>query len=620
MATREEVQSNASLHSLPSRTKSSLSRVENGDADENESVMRDMLEAGIIDEREFAFMRGQASTKDGGMGDSLDIDHDDLLQQADVLEDEELMGTVGFDLNTLPAEGLAETVDPTTFSLSDSALNFPEKKPFVVPTVNQEAYLPHAEAEEVDTGAMEAEVEEDGEELHVIKPKTGARHLPPPPRSTLVEEVQQEEAGEEEGDMDEQYYSGGESESSGERGAYSYQHELAKPRFSVGKQKVTIAEAALFGLVDKAGNLRLSSRSASPTRGAKEMRERAERLSVPRTVAPAKGSNQGNGGGLEYDGDDDEQRNMTFQPRRSPEAIAAMKNKRCGYDFMDRLNNRGNFLDRVTPDVGSKKKKLSQSQYDALKQDYDAKLDKLQCPKCHRAQTFDEHCENRRVCTSCKAKFEKLNVTSGLRFLRELKEKEARRVEKLKQVEREMYGADGKSTVINKVAGPDSDRKKSKEKETVSLPRIRPTSSPPERSNPAPRPSSSHAPQSVMPSAIPGAGDMAPRPPSAATKRTTQRLPAERPASMPSHSGVNSQAMAVEKMVSLSNQQSAQVSRALEGFAQYPHIGVTVDGAPSLPTAGKQSSAPPTSSRAKPPPAVPASSALEMKTRRLVGL
>mmetsp|Transcript_45085 Transcript_45085/g.141207 ORF Transcript_45085/g.141207 Transcript_45085/m.141207 type:complete len:176 (+) Transcript_45085:1349-1876(+) len=41
------------------------------------------------------------------------------------------------------------------------------------------------------------------------------------------------------------------------------------------------------------------------------------------------------------------ERECTFQPRKDPRAIRAMKNPKCGYDFMDRLKNREELIVRL---------------------------------------------------------------------------------------------------------------------------------------------------------------------------------------------------------------------------------------------------------------------------------
>ncbi|RYH14014.1 hypothetical protein EON65_34320 [archaeon] len=218
------------------------------------------------------------------------------------------------------------------------------------------------------------------------------------------------------------------------RSGLPYQHEVAMPKFFVGSKKLSISEAQLFGLLDKVGNLQI--RSASPNGDPRRMRKHVEKLSAPRSP-------------VLYELNDEEERNLTFQPKRSAEALAAMKNKRCGYDFMDRLSSRGDFLDRIAPDP-AKTKKLPKSEMDALQADYEARIDKLQCPRCLRPQSFDEFFEKRRTCTLCSVKFEKLRVTSGAGFLRKMQQQEQQRLDRLKEVEKGMYGNQTQLTVVKK--------------------------------------------------------------------------------------------------------------------------------------------------------------------------
>jgi hypothetical protein len=221
-----------------------------------------------------------------------------------------------------------------------------------------------------------------------------------------------------------------------------YQHELNKPRFTAGKKQLSIAEAKLFGLLNEKGelvDLKPTSQSGKNDFAAKKY------LYEMATPKAASSSNDDNGYGKEADKED-----CTFAPKRSDEALKAMKNPRCGYDFMERINNRGSFLDRVnnlsssssgrkggTIDGG---KPLSKTEYETMKQDYDSLLTKLQCPTCLKCQTFDEFLNKKRICTLCHVKFEKLNISSGLSFTKKNKEYEKKRLEKLAEIDKEMYG------------------------------------------------------------------------------------------------------------------------------------------------------------------------------------
>lgn len=116
---------------------------------------------------------------------------------------------------------------------------------------------------------------------------------------------------------------------------------------------------------------------------------------------------------------------------------------RCGYDFVSRLEEQGDFLQRydTAPEKGSKAyKKL----IEAEKADYEAKLDKLACPKCRKTQTFDEYYEKIRSCRACKEKFTQLNVSNTAAFEAKMKKEEEKRLARAKAVEDAMYGNLGK--------------------------------------------------------------------------------------------------------------------------------------------------------------------------------
>jgi hypothetical protein len=218
-----------------------------------------------------------------------------------------------------------------------------------------------------------------------------------------------------------------------------YQHEVSKPRFTAGRKQLSIAEAKLFGLLNEKGeliDLKSTSQSMKNDFATKKyLYEMATPKNVPSNAVD--GSNEG----------DNEE--CTFAPKRSNEALKAMKNPRCGYDFMDRINNRGSFLDRVNHLASSSSgrkgamdggKPLSKTEYETMKQDYDSLLTKLQCPTCLKCQTFDEFLNKKRICTLCHVKFEKLNISSGLSFTKKNKEYEKKRLEKLAEIDKEMYG------------------------------------------------------------------------------------------------------------------------------------------------------------------------------------
>lgn len=71
------------------------------------------------------------------------------------------------------------------------------------------------------------------------------------------------------------------------------------------------------------------------------------------------------------------------------------------------------FVCVLSTDAAQSKGKLSKWEFEALKNDYEARHDKLMCPNCRKPQSFDEFFEKKRNCSQCQKKFEKLNVTSG---------------------------------------------------------------------------------------------------------------------------------------------------------------------------------------------------------------
>lgn len=437
MATREEVFRSASAQSLHSSLHASTFK-SSDDLDDDEVMMRDLHDAGILNDEELALMQGTGSlnmdslldkpkesvltSRKEGMereGEGLGDGDDDLMANADIVGDDELM---------MNADIVGDLAEVTDLSMSDSALRIPLKPPPVRWAGQQEMMTTSANDEE--ELVVDEDEHEEEEELHIIKTsdekERWADDLQVLDDDDLDLTALLQRQGEEE-----------EEENKREIESHAYQHESSKPRYHVGKQTLSVAEALLFGLLDEGGNLKLRSRS--PSHRAANAINHTHRLAKPRKA-------------LILERNEEEEENLTFRPRRSAAAIAAMKNKRCGYDFMDRLNNRGDFLDRITPDIG-KKQKLPESEYDALKQDYDVKLDKLQCPQCLKPQSFDEHLENRRFCSACNCKFEKINVTNGANFLKKVKQKELERVERLRTVEMEMYGTATPSTVVNKLDG-----------------------------------------------------------------------------------------------------------------------------------------------------------------------
>lgn len=87
--------------------------------------------------------------------------------------------------------------------------------------------------------------------------------------------------------------------------------------------------------------------------------------------------------------------------------------------------------------LGGTKKALLAAQ----EKDYEAKLDKLQCPQCKKYQSFSEYLERRRFCGACKERYVKLHVSKGKSWEAKQQENERRRQERLAKIEKAAYAA-----------------------------------------------------------------------------------------------------------------------------------------------------------------------------------
>lgn len=212
-----------------------------------------------------------------------------------------------------------------------------------------------------------------------------------------------------------------------------YQPEIAKPMHKAGGTTISFAQAKLFGLLDENGQIKTNKLKASSISDVTKSLEsnaksRVFGMSQPRAPPPPPKKQPGEG---------------TFT--RTKAAIAAMKNGDCGYDFIERLAEKGKFLDNLAAQEKSKKDKNKEKEH--LKADYEAKLDKLACPKCKKVQSFDEYFEKKRMCTRCKERFRQVNVSSGGSMLKRMEEQAKKKAETLKKLEDSVYGNDGKPNI-----------------------------------------------------------------------------------------------------------------------------------------------------------------------------
>jgi hypothetical protein len=93
----------------------------------------------------------------------------------------------------------------------------------------------------------------------------------------------------------------------------------------------------------------------------------------------------------------------------------------------------------VQRNVESSSGGTSKALLNAQEEDYNARLDKLQCPKCRKHQSFDEFLSMKRLCGMCQERFVKLNVSKGQAWEAKQEQNERRRRERLSKIEAEAY-------------------------------------------------------------------------------------------------------------------------------------------------------------------------------------
>lgn len=210
-----------------------------------------------------------------------------------------------------------------------------------------------------------------------------------------------------------------------------YQSILAKPVASAGNIDIGVGKARLYGLLDKDGNVNLPAvqESSANLLNKKSAISKVNSMSKAIEIPIDKLR-------LNYE----EEKELTFKPNKSSAALKAMQNPRCGYEFVNKSNDdKSNSLERLT--VSNSSQGLSKSALEALENDYNAKIDKLACPKCQKAQSFSEFYEKKRFCSQCTdSRFRKLNVSNIHSFHKQVGSFESKRIEKLKTIEEEMYG------------------------------------------------------------------------------------------------------------------------------------------------------------------------------------
>lgn len=135
--------------------------------------------------------------------------------------------------------------------------------------------------------------------------------------------------------------------------------------------------------------------------------------------------------------EDNNKKECTFKPVRSEEADKAMKNPRCGYDFVTKLGERGDFLERAFKK--NEKSKADKAKLDKEKEDYEARHDTLQCPQCKKHQSFDEYIKRSRYCNQCKERFVQLNLSDRVKFDKKQKERLERKLNDEEELRKQLY-------------------------------------------------------------------------------------------------------------------------------------------------------------------------------------
>lgn len=201
-----------------------------------------------------------------------------------------------------------------------------------------------------------------------------------------------------------------------------YQTNMTRPAVQYGHTKLTYGEAKLYGLLDENGNIKIKCNNDSFKRS-------REAVLHSRAMAERKEPTK-----LDVS---EEEKELTFKPMRSKEANKAMHSRGCGYDFVNRLGEGGDFLQRAF--AKGEKGKAEKRLQEAMKEDYEARLDRLKCPKCNKFQAFDEFIEKKRSCQQCHVRYVKASVSHPKAYAKKQEEAEQRRRERLKKIEDELY-------------------------------------------------------------------------------------------------------------------------------------------------------------------------------------
>eukprot|EP01041_Mallomonas_annulata_P012430 gene12430-26148_t len=206
-----------------------------------------------------------------------------------------------------------------------------------------------------------------------------------------------------------------------------------RPIYSGKSTNITLADAKLYGLPVKDGKVVVKS---TPV----QIEVKSSIIERVADLATRKPPSH-NSGFI-----DENTRECKFAPSRTKEAEKAMRDKKCGYDFVTKLNEKGSFLERAFTKAETSKSK--KSQLESMKEDYEAKHDRLQCPTCRKHQSFDEYMRRQRICQQCQQRYVQLNIANRNEWEKRQKEKLHQKEEKIAKTEEEMYNYSFKPTVL----------------------------------------------------------------------------------------------------------------------------------------------------------------------------
>jgi len=271
--------------------------------------------------------------------------------------------------------------------------------------------------------AEEVDDDNDDDELVVIPSNTGGDY-----QAAVADEAQSDPEvpilEQQEGNMGDDTVDDDEISTVSQR----YLSEIAKPMHKSGNTTISYAQAKLFGLLDKEGNLktdkiRPTNINDITSKLENKTQSRAFAMSNPRAPPPAP-------------------KPEAAKPLKSRAAQSAMADPGCGYDFLDKYADKGNFLETLAAQDASRKAK-SKGADDHVKADYEAKLDKLACPKCKREQSFDEWFQKKRSCGRCQERFRQINVSNAGSYIKRMEAAQKKKEERLAKAENDVYGKDG---------------------------------------------------------------------------------------------------------------------------------------------------------------------------------